>query len=163
VEVEMNDRRSTNEETKELKRGMRKIMTDAFKHPKYHKYLYVDKLISYIEKFIPYAERIPDQPIIVSSNWAKNFYTEEDTDVLPSTCHKIQGATLEMPFQIDLSTMTLQQIYTAVSRCRDIKNITLIRKANLHGDDARSTYRLDHMDFVSELEAGGCLHEDVKK
>jgi hypothetical protein len=160
VEVEMNDRRSSNEETKELKRGMRKIMTDAFKRTDYHKYHSVERLISYIEKFIPYAERIADQPIIVSSNWAKHFYTEDSTDTLPSTCHKIQGATIDLPFQIDLSTMTLQQIYTAVSRCRDHKNITLIKKANLRDNDARSSYRLDHMDFMNELEVGGCLYEE---
>jgi hypothetical protein len=160
VEVELNDRRSSNEETKELKRGMRKIMTDAFTHPNYHKYLYVDRLISYIEKFIPYKDRIAEQPIIISSNWARSFYKEDDMDTLPTTCHKIQGATLEMPFQIDLSTMSLQQIYTAISRCRDIKNITLIKKADLQSDDARASYRLDHMDFVSELEEGGCLYEE---
>jgi hypothetical protein len=164
VEVEVNDRRSINEETKELKRGMRKIMTDAFKHKKYHKYMYVDRMISYIEKFIPYAERIQDQPIIVSSNWAKKFYSEDATDNLPTTCHKIQGATIEYPFQIDLSTMSLQQIYTAVSRCRDIKNITLIKKANLRSEeDVRASYRLEHFNFVNELEVGGCLYEDGKK
>jgi hypothetical protein len=163
VETEFNDRRSNNEETKELKRGMRKIMTDSFKNPKYHKFLQVDKMIRYISSFIPYADRDSSQNIIISSNWAKSFYTEDDVSGIPSTCHKIQGATIENKFQIDLSTMSLQQIYTAVSRCRDHRNITLIRKADLKSDDPRASYRIGHMDFVNELEVGGILHEEKKQ
>lgn len=127
------DYRSTDEKTKIFKQGLREIMETIFTTYYENEYSGIEVLKSFC-KFHLNSENQPkdDTLILTGSRWICDYYNSIGKKALNS--HRIQGKTLTDNFYIDLTTMSLQKLYTCISRCRSIDQITLIDKTSKESD-----------------------------
>jgi hypothetical protein len=127
------DYRSTDEKTKIFKQGLREIMESIFTTYYENEYSGIEVMKSFC-KFHVNSETQPkdDTLILTGSRWICDYYNSIGKKALNS--HRIQGKTLTDNFYIDLTTMSLQKLYTCISRCRSIDQITLIDKTSKESD-----------------------------
>jgi hypothetical protein len=119
------DYRSTDEKTKIFKQQIREIMENIFTTYYENEYSGIQNLKSFCKFHLSIEdEPTTDNIILTGSRWACDYYNSIDKKSLNS--HRVQGMTLKDKFYIDLTTMSLQKLYTCISRCQSIDQITLI-------------------------------------
>lgn len=124
------DYRSKDEKTKMFKQQLRGIMQDIFNTHYVNEYSSVEVVKLFCKHHLNQTEDEPsnDDLILTGSRWVCDYYTSKGKNALNS--HRVQGKTLTDNFYIDLTTMSLQKLYTCISRCQSIDQITLIEKTD---------------------------------
>jgi hypothetical protein len=113
-----------------FKQQLRGIMQDIFNTHYVNEYSSVEVVKLFCKHHLNQTEDEPsnDDLILTGSRWVCDYYTSKGKNALNS--HRVQGKTLTDNFYIDLTTMSLQKLYTCISRCQSIDQITLIEKTD---------------------------------
>jgi hypothetical protein len=117
-----NDRRSKDQETKDLKLKFRQIMIQSFEKTN-DQYYGVQNLIHLLSK---YRRDTPTKYdlILTTTRRRCDIWTHQGYNSKNSI--RTQGMTINHPYFIDLTHSSLQGLYTILSRCERISDITFI-------------------------------------